>query len=290
VTTSSDELVVAQTLPVCLRDVAALRRVKQVVFCPMLQEGLTALEKDGFTIYIRCDASMVHDWNRRWRDPSDGGRTLPTRTRFSVAHEIGHTLFFDIGQERIKVLRGASGPKVKASLESLCNLAASRILLPEGILLAAAGNGGTECRLLDPAELVRLRRQAAISPRALVLRIAQSSIWGNLHALISCVLGDAGQAVIEEAIMSTWLRGFFPRAQHGQPAAHLTDDPALIFNGGPENKAVVDIAEPSGPRSKVFYQPFAFACERIYAQASGYFVTAQCHGARRRSEKQVGAL
>jgi len=289
VTTNSDKLVSAQTLPVCLREVAELRRVKQVVFCSMPQEGLTAVATDGFTIYIKCDPPTVDDWNRRWCDPADGGRTLPTRTRFSIAHEIGHTLFFDISQERIKVLRGSSDQKVKDSLESLCNIAASRILLPERILLKAAGNVGSECNLLDPAVLASLRQQAAISSRALVLRIAHSSFWGNVHAVISCVYGNVGEAVIEEAVMSMWLRNLFPQARHGQPVSFLTDDPTLAFNGGQAKRAIVDILEPLMSGKRQPYQPCIFACEKIYAGAPGYFVTVQPYGPRRLPACQAGA-
>lgn len=280
---ASDDLAAAQRLPVCLHEVARVRRVKKVVFCSMPQEGMTAVEKDGFLIYIKCDPSLVDDWSRRWCDPADGGRTLPTRTRFSIAHEIGHTLFFDVSQERIRTLRGSGDPKTKESVEWLCNIAASRILLPEKILLEAAGAPGSECRLLDPAELVSLRRRAAISPRALVLRLDKAPIWG-VDALISCVRGEAGQAVIEEVAMPPSLRGLFPHAEHGQPAARLTDHPSLLFNGGQEKKAIVDIPEVSKQRKSRLHLSYAFACERIYLRASGYFVTAKFYAHRRQPE------
>lgn len=71
--------------------------------------------------------------------PAAGGRVMieynptrpPQRLRFSLAHEIAHTLFPDVASAaRYRSSPAASGPADAWQLELLCNIAAGEILMP----------------------------------------------------------------------------------------------------------------------------------------------------------------
>ncbi len=81
--------------PIPLAPIASACRVQKVVFRPMLGSGATVPVDAGFTIYVNCKSEDVNDWEARFNDRSDQGRFLPNRARFTIAHEIAHTLFYD---------------------------------------------------------------------------------------------------------------------------------------------------------------------------------------------------
>jgi len=61
----------------------------------------------------------------------------PTRINFSVAHEIGHTLFSDCEAE---IRNREDEPTANRQLEQLCNIAAAEIQLPYGVFSNDANN------------------------------------------------------------------------------------------------------------------------------------------------------
>lgn len=85
------------------------------------------------------------------------------RMRFSVAHEIGHTLFPDCA-ETIRT-RGLTEREDSWQLELLCNLAAAEILMPIG---AAVGLEREPVRIDN---VLRLQREYDVSTEAICLRI-----------------------------------------------------------------------------------------------------------------------
>src|ERR1043166_7274196 len=91
----------------------------------------------------------------------------PHRVRYSIAHEIAHTLFPDCDKEirhRAAVdLRGGDDWQ----LEALCNIAAAELLMPAGSL---SHPGASSLRM---AEIVRLREQFQVSIETMAIRIAQ---------------------------------------------------------------------------------------------------------------------
>lgn len=93
----------------------------------------------------------------------------PMRVRYSVAHEIAHTLFPDCGElvRNRAAYHEMSGDD--AQLESLCNIGAAEILMPAGSLLAED--------LPEPSSesIINLRRRYQVSTEALVIRLAKMS-------------------------------------------------------------------------------------------------------------------
>ena len=86
------------------------------------------------------------------------------RVRYSIAHELGHTLFPDCAEYiRNRTARAARSAD-EWQLESLCNLAAAELLMPVGTPDLQDAN-------LDIDELMRLRVAYDVSPEAVLLRV-----------------------------------------------------------------------------------------------------------------------
>ncbi len=88
----------------------------------------------------------------------------PARTRFSVAHELAHTLFPDHAQA-VRMRGQPQGDDWQ--LELLCNVAAAEFLMPIG------SGGELTNEAVDIENLIRLRRQFDVSTEALFLRIVK---------------------------------------------------------------------------------------------------------------------
>lgn len=89
------------------------------------------------------------------------------RIRYSVAHEIAHTLFPDCGdQVRNRVMHASASPD-EWQLEALCNIAAAEILMPFGSFPTA------DADLINIDRVLSLQRQFKVSTEALLLRIVQ---------------------------------------------------------------------------------------------------------------------
>src|SRR5256712_3771082 len=87
-----------------------------------------------------------------------------SRTRFSVAHELAHTLFQDHAQE-VRMRGQPQGDDWQ--LELLCNVAAAEFLMPIGT------GGELKDEAVDIENLTRLRKQFDVSTEAFFLRIVK---------------------------------------------------------------------------------------------------------------------
>jgi hypothetical protein len=91
----------------------------------------------------------------------------PARVRFSIAHEIGHTLFPDCGDY---VRNRAAYHELTPDgwqLEALCNLAAAEFLMPAGSL------PNTSVKAIKIETLVEWRQRYDVSMEALLLRLTR---------------------------------------------------------------------------------------------------------------------
>ena len=103
---------------------------------------------------------------------SEGGFQIqfnPTQTRervrFSIAHELAHTLFPDIAKE----VRNRGGNKSAADdwqLEMLCNLAASEFVMPIGALPSRGSLPSIEALMTE-------RRKFDVSDEAFLIRVTK---------------------------------------------------------------------------------------------------------------------
>lgn len=121
--------------------------------------------------------------------PTDAGVKIefnPTkpreRVRFSIAHEIAHTLFSDVAEKT----RHRSGPSASADewqLEMLCNLAAAEIVMPLGSLPASDTLPAIEQLMVD-------RRKFDVSAEAFLMRVVKNTAEPALMFCASPVDGN----------------------------------------------------------------------------------------------------
>lgn len=91
------------------------------------------------------------------------------RIRFSIAHEIAHTLFPDCSEETRKRGEHGTGRGDAWQLELLCNLAASEFLMPTGRELDAQAPVSVD-------NLIQFQAKFDVSMEAVALRLARTSL------------------------------------------------------------------------------------------------------------------
>jgi hypothetical protein len=102
------------------------------------------------------------------------------RVRFSIAHEIAHSLFADVADE----VRNRGGSKVVKDdwqLEVLCNLAASEFVMPIGSISARE-------KLVSLEELMIERRKFDVSAEAFLIRVTKIA---NEPVVMFCASPDS---------------------------------------------------------------------------------------------------
>lgn len=136
-----------QTLPVPLQRLyptVGIRKVRQIE--TVLEGGLTRNDDGSFDVIVRADRP-------------------PVRRRFSLAHEIGHLLFYTHAPaaKRARALSGEVAPEEE---ERLCNVAAEELLVPQAYLDALVDSGKpptavtaqviADCEVSTTAALIRV--------------------------------------------------------------------------------------------------------------------------------------
>lgn len=92
----------------------------------------------------------------------------PGRLRYSIAHEIAHTLFPDCG-ERIRNRSKTTPSPDDWQLEALCNLAAAEILMPIGSMKRE------QSEILSIENVLAARKQFDVSTEAILIRLVHLS-------------------------------------------------------------------------------------------------------------------
>lgn len=127
--------------------------------------------------HLGIAVSPRHDVSDARTLPAPGGRFLiefnpnrpSARVRYSIAHEIAHTLFPDCGDRVRHRAFHADHRGDEWQLEATCNIGASELLMPLGSLKAATDFDWTMETLLA------LRKQYEVSMEALLIRIVRLS-------------------------------------------------------------------------------------------------------------------
>jgi hypothetical protein len=189
--------------------------------------GGLVVEPGGFVIYVRCEEEFAAAWTAVLADPQDGGRSLPARQRFSVAHELAHTLLYDLSADTPKSLLGRATGNELSSLERTCNRAAARLLLPDHLL-------GSSLGALDPIDahgLEILARRFRVSAEVLIRRLDLSGIWARRGGIAMCVREYAGRYTIRAVAADGPSRLFFPTVYMADASSLLRQLGVLSDNG-----------------------------------------------------------
>lgn len=158
-------------LPVDLGHLRRQRAVTSIEFWPLLADGGLVTHEDGFKILVRCGRRQQKHELERLFDEDETGQRLPPeivrQARFTIAHEIAHTFFYDIRQRPPVAREFVTKQAEPADIEHVCSTLAGTLLLPEQALRRDFRNAD----LLQPEILKKISDTALISRPALVWRI-----------------------------------------------------------------------------------------------------------------------
>jgi IrrE N-terminal-like domain len=184
--------------PVLLRPLAERRRVTSVEFCPLLVDAMLTTHEGGFRIFFNSRGKTASDLKRRYENEGLEHPMSP-RMRFSLAHEIAHTLFYDLSEappRLAKQFRAGGGRTALEALERNCNRIAGHLLIPSPMLDSAL----RALTRIRPESLAKLAEHAGLSVEALIRRIGPSSAPLDAIHFRGCIVltrSDAyGQTVI----------------------------------------------------------------------------------------------
>jgi hypothetical protein len=153
--------------------------VLNVEYRRMVPEGVLTPVHGGFTIYLQSNFSAPNRGN--------------VRERFSLAHELAHTFFYDQNQTVPKPIKGA--PRGQR-LEHLCHVAASEILLPPHLLNDEIRLKG---KVTSAEALTDLAMLFDVSLEALIRRLHQSRLIDEEKFAAILVDSVEGKEIIRAA-------------------------------------------------------------------------------------------
>lgn len=232
-------------LPTAIRRIAEKQLVKDIQFTPLFVEGAISIDVDGFLISIRSDEHESKDFEERLRsDPT--GRRLSHRVRFTLAHEIAHTFFFDLKTQPPKNKVNLENPKTLRTLETACQLIAGALLLPRQIFEKEFATKNLHC----PDILSEIARAAWISKSALVSRFSSLGPAALPRAILASVRRKEDEVVLEAVWRHYSFREMFPRLRQGMPLRSVIAKPnklkALQVYGGSFSTVKLDIPVNTG--------------------------------------------
>jgi uncharacterized protein DUF955 len=160
-------------LPILLRRLAERRRVTSVEFRPLLVDAVLTTHAHGFRILFNSDQRDPDELETRYYGES-AEQLADTRIRFSLAHELAHTLFYDLSSSPptiAKAFRAGGGKTALENLERNCDKLAGHLLLPGALFEPAIVNMKT----IMPESLRELAKNAGVSLEALIRRLGTRS-------------------------------------------------------------------------------------------------------------------
>lgn len=222
-----------KSLPTNLKSMAQERKVREIDFRPLIVDGGMSLLDDGFLITVHCEEGE----EQKFRDAFDAdptGRSLPRRVRFTIAHEIGHTFFFDLRTNQPKETEDHTDRRTLPSIEDACNLAARQLLLPEFFLVNQYSQGYGQADLRNPEVLRDLAERAAMSPPALVLRFESLLRFTMPDGMLLCVQQTNEGFLIQHIVRHAGYKDVFLDAVKGTPVTTIVQDKKFVLLGGQE--------------------------------------------------------
>jgi hypothetical protein len=221
----------ATKLPTDLGAIAAKRRIRRIEFKPLLTDGSLAVDTEGFVIYVNCSPGDGADLTDRFSQDGTGStlpRSLLHRARFTIAHEIAHTLFYDLGASPPKEKIPLNHSNSVKSLEFSCNEIAGVLTMPELLIEREFRESG----FLLPAELRELAGRSLVSSQALVRRFQDLRRLPHPEAIIVSATRSQTEWSIAAISRHYSLRHLFPEARLGTPLRSLITDPDFVLYGG----------------------------------------------------------
>lgn len=255
------------SFPVDLGRIAAARSVLRIQFNQLLTEGGLAVQNDGFVIYVRCDAGDADDFTTRFAEDGTGS-TLPHtvlhRARFTIAHEIAHTLFYDASSRPPRLKVKLDDLASEKSLELACNEIAGSLLLPEALLLRDFSNA----EFVVPEDLRKLADAAMVSRQTVVRRFQRLRRFPHPEAILASAARQDTGWIITSLSRHYSLREVFGGAKIGASITTLIDDPDFLLLGGEMREVSTRFGYGAKPMT------MRFACELAGAKRRSALIVA----------------
>jgi hypothetical protein len=239
------------SLPVDLKRIAAHRAVRRIEFAPLLTDGGLAVRNDGFVIYVRCDIGQGAHLTARLAEDGTGStlpETILRRARFTIAHEIAHTLFYDIRSRPPRPKTRVDDETSTTKLELACNQIAGLLVMPEGLMQRTF----SRFEFVRPEEFRALADAAMVSSEAVVHRFQHLRNLPHPEAILASISRQGGQWVITAISRHYSLRNVFGDAKVGAPIKALVDEPDFVLFGGEMREAHVGYVGHGGKRKMRF--------------------------------------
>jgi len=176
--------------PMALAPLAGVLAVQEI---EMIPEAVLRPTTKGFEIFLQKNFAHF-SWFRQ-------------RRRFSLAHEIAHTFFFEIRDGKMKPRR--DGPRGDR-LESACHKAARLMLVPGSLIRSAVLPMQDFPRA---TQMIGLARRFDVSIEVLVRRLDEMRLFDS--ATRALVLARGPNELIEFAVYPTWLQPVLTRPDRG---------------------------------------------------------------------------
>lgn len=113
-------------------------------------------------------------------------QTRTERQRFTLAHEIGHALLLGDDDLLSDIHDAYEGDKLEQVIETLCNVAAASILVPQGVLSEMTERYG-----YTGETLARLARRAEVSASVALYALSEVTPYPTIYAV--CARGKVGR-------------------------------------------------------------------------------------------------
>jgi hypothetical protein len=147
---------------------------------PMVPEGVLTPVQGGFRIFLQSNF--------------DHRPGVMLRQRFTIAHELVHTFYYDLNGGVPKRKKGA--PRGH-TLERLCHIGASQILVPGGLLRREVKTKGKEA---SAKSILDLAGMFSVSTEVMVRRLHELDLFaGDNFAAILVDTVDGGRRLIQAA-------------------------------------------------------------------------------------------
>jgi hypothetical protein len=207
-------------LPVNLGAIAGTCAVRAINFRPMVVDGALAPIEGGFELFVRCESYEQEELlDRFWAAPdgSDLPRRVRNKIRFTIAHELAHTLFYDRSSRVPRRKFAVDNPSTQRALEKACNRIAAIFLIPKSALRSYYGSADFR----DPQTLARLADQALVAPSVAIMRLGEVDVGIQAPAILATVRRIEGEPIIDYVWRHYSLRNRFRGLAPGVPLRRI---------------------------------------------------------------------
>jgi hypothetical protein len=221
-------------LPTALAAIARERLVHKIQFEPLLIDGSITPDDEGFVISLKCDESEIREFTAQLHT-DDTAKNLPWRTRFTLAHEIAHTFFFDVNSLPPRTKVDFANSQTAKSLERSCHRAALQLLLPE--MTFATRYRTTD--FLQPKSLRQICFDAAMSAPAVIMRFRFLRRLTHPFGILVAVEQWSDGLFISCVSRHSALKNVFKGIGPGQPLKKAIPEREFVLNGGSKSEIAI---------------------------------------------------